>query len=355
MQFTAKDIAALLGGKLEGDPSKIVTGIAKIEEATTSSLSFIAHPKYEQYADTTLAGILLINETLQVTNDKVAALIRVPDPYASFTRLLEMYQQIVSQSGKTGIQQPSYIGSDSTYGNDFFLGAFAYIGDKVTIGNDVKIYPGTYIGDEVRIGDHTVIHAGAKVYSGCRIGSGCVIHAGAVIGGDGFGFAPLPDGSYKKIPQLGIVEIGNNVEIGANTVIDRATLGATVIKDGVKLDNLIHIAHNVEIGQNTVMAAQTGISGSTRIGQGVMIGGQVGIVGHIKIADGVKINAQSGVSKSIEQKGKGVTGSPAGDFREHYKGLAYVKRIPELLKRIEELEKKINTNTPANSADKSRK
>lgn len=342
MQFTAKDIAALLGGKLEGSPSKVVTSIAKIEEAGPSSLSFIGHPKYEQYAQTTQAGILLISETLPVTNDKVAALIRVADPYASFTQLLEIYQQIVSQSGRSGIQQPSYIGSDSVYGPDFFLGAFAYIGDKVTIGHNVKIYPGAYIGDEVRIGDGTVIHAGAKVYDGCTIGSGCVIHAGAVIGSDGFGFAPLPDGSYKKIPQMGIVEIGNNVEIGANTVIDRATLGATVISGGVKLDNLIHIAHNVEIGENTVMAAQTGISGSTRVGRGVMIGGQVGIVGHIRIADGVRINAQSGVSKSITEKGKGITGSPAGDFREHYKGLAYTRRIPELLKRIEELEKKIS-------------
>ncbi len=341
MQFTAKDIAALLGGKLEGNPSTIVTGIAKIEEAGPSSLSFIAHPKYEQYADTTQAGILLVSETLLVTNDKIAALIRVADPYASFTQLLEMYQQIVAQSAKTGIEQPSFIGRGSTYGADFYLGAFGYIGEKVTIGNNVKIYPGTFIGDEVSIGDGTVIHAGAKIYASCSLGSGCVIHAGVVIGGDGFGFAPLPDGSYKKIPQLGIVEIGNNVEIGANTVIDRATLGATVINDGVKLDNLIHIAHNVEIGENTVMAAQTGISGSTRIGRGVMIGGQVGIVGHIRIADGVRINAQSGVSKSITEKGKGVTGSPAGDFREHYKGVAYTKRIPELLKRIEELEKRL--------------
>ena len=342
MQFTAKDIAALLGGKLEGNPSQAVTGIAKIEEASPSSLSFIGNPKYEQFAQTAHAGILLINETLVVKNDKIGAIIRVADPYAAFTRLLELYQQMMSQSAHKGIQQPSYIGTDTTYGPDLFLGAFAYVGDKVTIGAGVKIYPGTFIGDGARIGDGTVIHAGAKVYEGCTIGKDCVIHAGVVIGGDGFGFAPLPDGSFKKIPQLGIVEIGNNVEIGANTVIDRATLGATVIRDGVKLDNLIHIAHNVEVGEHTVMAAQTGISGSTRVGKGVMIGGQVGIVGHIKIADGVKINAQSGVSKSIEEKGKGVTGSPAGDFREHYKGLAYVKRIPDLLKRIEELEKRIS-------------
>lgn len=343
MQFTANDIAALLGGKLEGNPSQTVTGISKIEEANSDSLSFIGNPKYEHFAQTAPAGILLVSDRLPVTNDKVGAIIRVADPYASFTTLLEMYQQIISQSGKTGIEQPSYIGSETKYGNDIYLGAFGYIGERVTIGNGVKIYPGTYIGDGVNIGDNTVIHAGAKVYEGCSIGRDCVIHAGVVIGGDGFGFAPLPEGSYKKIPQLGIVEIGNAVEIGANTVIDRATLGATVIHDGVKLDNLIHIAHNVEIGEHTVMAAQTGISGSTYIGKNVMIGGQVGIVGHIRIADGVKINAQSGVSKSISEKNKGVTGSPAGDFREHYKGLAYVKRIPDLLRRIEELEKRLNS------------
>jgi UDP-3-O-[3-hydroxymyristoyl] glucosamine N-acyltransferase len=345
MQFTAKDIAALLGGTLEGNPGQIVTGISKIEEANPSSLSFIGNPKYEHFARTATAGILLINQTLPVSNDSIGAIIRVADPYDSFTTLLELYQQIMVQSGKSGIQQPSYMGNGSKYGADLFLGAFAYVGDDVVIGANVKIYPGTFIGNGVKIGDNTLIHAGAKVYEGCTIGSDCVIHAGVVVGGDGFGFAPQADGSYKKVPQLGIVEIGNAVEIGANTVIDRATIGATVLKDGVKLDNLIHIAHNVEIGEHTVMAAQTGISGSTRIGKQVMIGGQVGIVGHIRIADGVKINAQSGVSKSIDEKNKGVTGSPAGDFREHYKGLAYIKRIPDLLKRIEELEKKLLANT----------
>lgn len=340
MQFTAKDIAALLGGKLEGNPLQVVTNIAKIEEANPSSLSFIGHPKYEQFAHTANAGVLLINEALPVSNDRIGAIIRVADPYAAFTHLLELYQQMLAQSEKKGIEQPSYTGAGSTHGDNFYLGAFAYVGDRVTIGSNVKIYPGTFIGDGVQIGTGTVIHAGAKIYEGCIIGSSCIIHAGVVIGSDGFGFAPLPDGSFKKIPQLGIVEIGDNVEIGANTVVDRATLGATMIHNGVKLDNLIHIAHNVEMGENTVMAAQSGVSGSTRIGKGVMIGGQVGIVGHIKIADGVKINAQSGVSKSIDEKNKGVTGSPAGDFREHYKSLAYLKRIPELLKRLDELDKK---------------
>ena len=347
MQFTAKDIAALLGGTLEGNPSQVVNNIVKIEEANPSSLSFIANPKYEQYAQTAEAGILLIGETLAVTNDKIGAIIRVADPYAAFTTLLELYQQLMSQKQERGIQQPSHIGKESPYGSDFFLGAFAYIGDNVRIGNNVRIYPGAFIGDSVSIGDDTLIHAGAKIYEGCKIGRGCVIHAGVVIGGDGFGFAPLADGSYKKVPQLGIVEIGDDVEIGANTVVDRATIGATILKNGVKLDNLIHIAHNVEVGENTVIAAQTGVSGSTRIGRNTMIGGQVGIVGHIKIADGVKINAQSGVSKSIEVKNKAVTGSPAAEFRDHYKGLAYIKLIPVLMKRIDELERQLK-----NTADK---
>ncbi|MBS1623317.1 MAG: UDP-3-O-(3-hydroxymyristoyl)glucosamine N-acyltransferase [Bacteroidetes bacterium] len=341
MQFTAKDIAALLGGRLEGNPDHAVTTIAKIEEAHTGALSFIANPKYEQYAQTAPAGILLIGESLVVHNDKIGAIIRVKEPYAAFTTLLELYQQVMVSGQKSGIQQPSHIGAGSKYGEGLFLGAFAYIGDNVTIGANVRIYPSAFIGDGVTIADNTTIHAGAKVYEGCRIGKDCTIHAGVVIGGDGFGFAPLADGTFKKVPQLGIVEIGDRVEIGANTVIDRATMGATVVHDGVKLDNLIHIAHNVEVGDNTVIAAQTGISGSTRIGRQVMIGGQVGIVGHIRIADGVKINAQSGVSKSIETEGRALTGSPAGDFREHYKGLAHIKLIPELMKRIADLEKKL--------------
>ena len=342
MHFTAQQIATLLGGKIEGNPTQIVTGIAKIEEANQQSLSFVANPGYERYAHHADAAILLLNQNLKINNPKVGAIIRVTDPYAAFTRLLEIYQQIAQdKSDKAGIQLPSYIGKDSSYGTDFFLGAFAYIGDGVHIGNKVKIYPHVYIGDGVHIADETILYSGVKIYDSCKIGSHTIIHSGAVIGSDGFGFAPAPDGSFKKIPQTGIVEIGNYVEIGANTVIDRATIGATTVHDGVKLDNLIHIAHNVEIGDNTVMAAQVGVSGSTRIGKQVMIGGQAGIIGHIKIADGVKINAQSGVSKTINEKNKALTGSPAMDFREHYKGLAYLKRIPELLQRIQLLERQL--------------
>ena len=342
MHFTAQQIATLLGGKIEGNPTQVVTGIAKIEEANQQSLSFVANPGYERYAHHADAAILLLNQNLKINNPKVGAIIRVTDPYAAFTRLLEIYQQIAQdKSDKAGIQLPSYIGKDSSYGTDFFLGAFAYIGDGVHIGNKVKIYPHVYIGDGVHIADETILYSGVKIYDSCKIGSHTIIHSGAVIGSDGFGFAPAPDGSFKKIPQTGIVEIGNYVEIGANTVIDRATIGATTVHDGVKLDNLIHIAHNVEIGDNTVMAAQVGVSGSTRIGKQVMIGGQAGIIGHIKIADGVKINAQSGVSKTINEKNKALTGSPAMDFREHYKGLAYLKRIPELLQRIQLLERQL--------------
>ena len=343
MNFTAQDLATLLGGKVEGNPTHSVIGIAKIEDANQQSLSFVANPSYERYAHYADAGILLLNQNLKIENPKVGAIIRVADPYAAFTRLLELYQEMKQSTfDKKGIQLPSYIGKESSYGTDFFLGAFAYIGDGVHIGNNVKIYPGAYIGDAVHIADHTTVYANAVIHEGCKIGSNTIIHSGVVIGSDGFGFAPVPDGSYKKIPQTGIVEVGNYVEIGANTVIDRATIGTTMVHNGVKLDNLIHIAHNVEIGENTVMAAQVGISGSTHIGKQVMVGGQVGIVGHIKIADGVKINAQAGVSKGIEQKNKAVTGSPAMDFREHYKGLAYLKRVPELLSRIEELEKKLS-------------
>ena len=342
MHFTAQQIATLLGGKIEGNPTQVVTGIAKIEEANQQSLSFVANPGYERYAHHADAAILLLNQNLKINNPKVGAIIRVTDPYAAFTRLLEIYQQIAQdKSDKAGIQLPSYIGKDSSYGTDFFLGAFAYIGDGVHIGNKVKIYPHVYIGDGVHIADETILYSGVKIYDSCKIGSHTIIHSGAVIGSDGFGFAPAPDGSFKKIPQTGIVEIGNYVEIGANTVIDRATIGATTVHNGVKLDNLIHIAHNVEIGDNTVMAAQVGVSGSTRIGKQVMVGGQAGIIGHIKIADGVKINAQSGVSKTINEKNKALTGSPAMDFREHYKGLAYLKRIPELLQRIQLLERQL--------------
>jgi UDP-3-O-[3-hydroxymyristoyl] glucosamine N-acyltransferase len=342
MRYSAQQIATLLGGTLEGDPAHTVTTIAKIEDAHQEALSFIANAKYEHFAQTADAGILLVNETLAIRNKQVGAIIRVSEPYIAFTKLLEIYHQTVKASDpKSGIETPSHIGEGTVHGEGLYLGAFAYIGKGVTIGTQVQIYPGAYIGDGVQIGDATVIYAGAKIYEGCTIGTHCTIHAGAVIGSDGFGFAPQADGTFKKVPQTGVVQMGNYVEVGSNTTIDRATIGATIIQDGVKLDNLVHIAHNVEIGDNTAIAAQTGVSGSTRIGKSVMIGGQVGIVGHIHIADGVKINAQSGVSKSITA-GRAVTGSPATDFREHYKGIAHTRLIPDLIKRIQDLERRLD-------------
>lgn len=339
--FKSAEIASLIEGIAEGDINHKVCKLAKIEEGDEDSLCFIANPKYEHYANTATAGILLIRNDLKVKNNNIKSIIRVDNPQAAFAKLLSVYQQFVQAGNKkTGIEPQTSIGAETLYGEGFYLGAFSYLDKNVRIGNYVSVYPNTYIGEGVTIGDNTVIHAGVKIYNGCIIGANCTIHAGAVIGSDGFGFIPTANG-FQKVPQTGIVILEDDVEIGANTVIDRATLGTTIIHKGVKLDNLVHIAHNVEIGEHSAIAAQTGVSGSTKIGKRVLIGGQVGIVGHIKIEDGVKINAQSGVSKSIE-KNRSVSGSPATEFREHYKQLAQIKRIPELLERIKVLEKAIS-------------
>ena len=340
--FKSAEIASLLEGVPEGDINHKVCKLAKIEEGDEDSLCFIANPKYEHYANTATAGVLLIRKDLQVNNDKIKSIIRVDNPQAAFAKLLSVYQQFIQAGNKkTGIEPQTFIGNASTYGDGFYLGAFSYLDKNVRIGKNVSVYPNCFIGESVTIGDNTVIHSGVKIYDGCSIGANCIIHAGAVIGGDGFGYIPTENG-FQKVPQTGIVVLEDDVEIGANTVIDRATLGTTIIHKGVKLDNLVHIAHNVEIGEHSAIAAQTGVSGSTKIGKHVLIGGQVGIVGHIKIEDGVKINAQSGISKSIS-KNKSVSGSPATDFREHYKQLAQVKRIPELLERIKVLEEQLKT------------
>jgi UDP-3-O-[3-hydroxymyristoyl] glucosamine N-acyltransferase len=265
-------------------------------------------------------------------------LIRVQDAYSAFATLLDKYQQIKTQQ-LTGIQQPVYIDPSVKIGEDVFIGAFSYLGENVIIGNGVKMFPNTYLGNNVVIGDNTILHAGVKIYYDCRVGKGVVIHSGCVIGGDGFGYAPQADGTLKKVPQIGNVVIENGVEIGANTTIDRATIGSTHICNGAKIDNLVQIAHNVEIGDNSVIAAQTGVSGSTKIGKNVMIGGQAGIVGHIYIADGSKINAQSGVSKSIKSPNTAVTGSPAFEYTSALRSQAISRNLPELEKRVNELEK----------------
>ncbi len=342
MQFSAAQIAQIIGGKVEGDGEKKVASFGKIEEATTDELAFLANPKYEEYLYSTKAGIVIINESLALKEPVQPVLIRVADAYSAFAVLLDQYQKIRAQQ-LTGIQQPSYIPASVKKGNNIFVGAFAYIGENANIGDDVKIYPNAYIGDNVRIGNGTIIHPGVKIYHDCIIGSNVVIHAGTVIGGDGFGYAPQPDGSFKKVPQMGNVIIENAVEIGSNSTIDRATIGSTIIKEGAKLDNLLQIAHNVEIGNNSVIAAQSGISGSTKIGNNVMIGGQAGIVGHLTIADGSKINAQSGVSKSLKNPGTAVTGSPAYDYTAALRSQALMRKLPDLQKRIADLEELVRT------------
>jgi UDP-3-O-[3-hydroxymyristoyl] glucosamine N-acyltransferase len=277
---------------------------------------------------------------LELKQPVTATLIRVSDAYSSFASLLTKYQEIEAQQ-LTGIQEPSYISKSAKLGDKVFIGAFAYLGEGVVIGDHAKIHPQVYLGNNVRIGDNTVLHPGVKIYHGCVVGAGVTIHAGSVIGGDGFGFAPQPDGSFKKIPQIGNVLIEDGVEIGANVTIDRATIGSTLIRKGAKLDNLIQIAHNVEIGNDTVIAAQAGVSGSTKVGNGVMIGGQAGIVGHLQIADGARINAQSGVSKSIKTRGSAVTGSPAYDYTSALRSQVISKNLPELKQKLKELEDQI--------------
>lgn len=340
MQFTAKQIAELINGKIEGDPQVAVSSFGKLEEAAKGQLAFLANPKYEEFLYTTEASVIIINDSLEVEEKLNATLIRVPDAYSSFAVILTAYSQM-AKANLTGIQQPSYISSTVKMGENVFIGAFSYLGENVVVGNNAKIHPQVYLGENVSIGEGSVLYPGVKIQHDCVIGKNVSIHAGTVIGGDGFGFAPQADGSFKKVPQIGNVVVEDNVEIGANTAIDRATIGSTIIKAGAKLDNLIQVAHNVEIGMNTVIAAQSGVSGSTKIGKNVMIGGQAGIVGHIQIADGSKINAQSGVSKSIKIPNTAVTGSPAYDYGHALRSQILSRNLPELEKRIKELEQMI--------------
>jgi UDP-3-O-[3-hydroxymyristoyl] glucosamine N-acyltransferase len=338
MQFTAAQISILLNGKIEGNADAIVSSFGKIEEAQEGQLTFLANPKYEEFLYSTGASIAIVNENYELREAVRPTLIRVADAYTAFAQLLSKYQEMVTQQMK-GVQQPSYIASSAKLAEDVFIGAFSYIGDNVRIGRNTKIFPNSFIGDNVHIGENCIIHPGVKIYHDCVLHNHVIIHAGTVIGSDGFGFAPQADGSFKKVPQIGNVVIENDVEIGANTTIDRATMGSTCIRSGAKLDNLIQIAHNVEVGESTVMAAQAGVSGSTKIGRNVMIGGQAGIVGHIQIADGSKINAQSGVSKSLKEPYTAVTGSPAADYTSVLRSQAVFRNLPEMEKRIHELEK----------------
>ena len=339
MEFSAIQIATFLSGTVEGDPEVKVYNVAKIEEGAPGMLSFLANPKYSQYLYTTKSSIVLINNDFELQDKVSATLIRVPDAYAAFASLLGLYQQFMQ--AKSGVSSLSFISKDATYGEDAYIGEFAFIGERVKIGNRVKIYPQAYIGDDCVIGDDTIIYAGAKLYAQTVVGKSCILHSGCVIGADGFGFAPQEDGSYKKIPQIGNVSIGDNVEIGANTCIDCATMGSTRIHDGVKLDNLIQIAHNVELGDNTAIAAQTGVSGSTKIGNNCIIAGQVGFAGHIHIANNTKIGAQSGVLGNIKKEGEELMGYPAFNVKDFLRMSIHSRNLEKLVKRVEQLEKQL--------------
>src|SRR4051812_25212752 len=342
MEFTLDQIAGMLGGQVRGNGSQKINMLGKIQDAKEGQIAFLANPKYEQYIYTTKASAVIVQKDFQPKKEIQSSLVLVDDPYSSFTVLLEEYHKLISFQ-KSGIEQPSFIGDGTVVGKNIYRGAFSYIGTKVRIGDNAKIYPHVFVGDDVILGNNVILHPNVKLYAGTRIGNNCVIHSGTVIGSDGFGFAPQDDGSYKTIPQLGNVIIEDNVSIGANTVIDCATLygDSTIIRQGVKLDNLIQVAHNVEIGKNTVIAAQTGISGSSKVGENNMIGGQVGIAGHLVIANNTGIGAQAGIGKSIKEEGAKIIGSPAFDVKEFYKAYAVFKRLPDLNERLRELERKI--------------
>lgn len=343
MEFTAQQIAQLLNGTVEGDKNAVVNNISKIEEGQPKTLSFLANPKYTPYIYTTDASIVIVNNSLVLDKaiKSTCTLIRVENAYESFAKLLEMYNQV--KGVKTGIEQPSFIHHTAKLGTDCYVGAFAYIGQNVTIGNNVKIYPNVYVGDNCTIGDDTTLFSGVKVYHECKIGKHCTVHSNTVIGSDGFGFAPNTHGeTFAKVPQIGNVVIEDHVEIGSNSSIDRATMGSTILRKGVKLDNLVQIAHNVEVGQNTVIAGLTGVAGSTKVGKNCMIAAQVGIVGHIRIADGVKIAGQSGVGASIEKEGEIVQGSPAFSVSDYRRSYVLFRSLPKLNDRINELTRKLS-------------
>lgn len=337
LSFTAEQIATVLKGTIEGDPSVRVSNFSRIEDGKPGTLTFLANPKYTHYIYTTQASIVLVNNDFVPEQPIQATLVRCANAYAALAVLMDMVEKMKPQ--KTGIEPMAYIAEGVSLGDNVYIGGFAYIAEGVKIGNNTKIYPQSYIGEHVTIGDNAVIYPGVKIYSGCIIGSNCIIHAGAVIGSDGFGFAP-EDGVYKKIPQMGYVLIEDDVEIGANTTIDRAVMDATIIHKGVKLDNLIQIAHNVEVGDNTVMAAQVGVSGSTKIGKQCMFGGQVGLGGHITIGDNANIGAQSGIISNIEPDSK-IMGAPAIPVKDYFRSSIIFPKLPEMYRQIAQLQKEI--------------
>lgn len=344
MEFSAEQIASILSGEIVGNPEITVTSLSKIEEGTTGTLSFLSNPKYEEHIYSTGASICIVNKTFepQKSLPQTLTLVKVEDAYACFAKLLDVYNQMRQKPAK--IEQPSFVSESAQLGEGIYLGAFSYIGEDVKIGNNVKIYPNVYIGDQVEIGDNTIIYPGAAIYADCKVGKNCILHSGVIIGADGFGFVPDENGEYQKVPQIGNVILEDFVEIGSNATIDRATLGSTILRRGVKIDNLVHLAHNVEVGKNTAMAAQVGVAGSAKIGENVMVGGQAGISGHLFIADGTKIVAQSGIPSSVK-KADTLMGSPGiniDDFKKSYFGF---RKLPYILNKLQELDQKIKELT----------
>ena len=341
MEFSAAQIAGILNGEVQGDPEVTVSGLSKIEEGQPNTLSFLANTKYEEFIYSTGASIVIVNKDFKPTNDlpKSLTLVKVDDAYSCFAKLLDVYNQMRQKQPQ--IEQPCFVSPSAQIGNEVYVGAFAYISEDAIIAKGAKIYPNAYIGEGVSIGENTTIFPGVKIYRDCKVGANCIIHAGSVIGADGFGFAPDAEGNFQKVPQIGNVVIEDNVEIGANCTIDRATLGSTFIRQGAKIDNLVQIAHNVDVGKNSAMAAQVGVAGSTKIGERVMVGGQAGISGHIKIADDTKIVAQSGIPGSVKKSGQILMGSPGipmEDFKKSYFGF---RKLPYILENLRELEDRI--------------
>ena len=339
MEFSAEQIAELINGVVEGNPQVKINNISKIEDGQPGTISFLANPKYNKYIYDTEASIVIVNNTFVPEGEIKATLIKTEDAYYSVAKLMQMYNDM--QPRKTGIEQPSFISESATVGDFAYIGAFAYIGEKSKIGDSVSIYPNTFIGDDVTIGDNCIIYAGVKIYKGCKIGNNCILHAGSVIGSDGFGFAPDENNQYTKIPQIGNVVLEDNCEIGANTTLDRATMGSTILKNGVKLDNLVQIAHNAEIGENTVIAAVSGIAGSTKIGKNCMFGGHTGVVGHLTVADNVKMGAYTGIGSNITKDGAVMKGHPAIEATAYNRSYVLFKKFPEIYTQLRALQKEV--------------
>ncbi len=339
MKFTASQIAALLGGTVDGDPNTELWNVAKIEEGAPGMLSFLANPKYTSYIYETQSSAVIVNDSFVPEKPVAATLIRVQDAYASFGKLLSFYDQMTQQ--KEGISSLAFVSASAQCGDNLYLGEFAFIGEHARIGNDVKIYPQVYVGDGCVVGDGTTLYPGVKLYRNTVVGKRCILHAGAVIGADGFGFAPQEDGHYEKIPQVGNVLIDDDVEIGANTTIDRSTMGSTRIHKGVKLDNLVHLAHNVEVGENSALAAQVGVSGSTHLGKNCVVGGQSGFVGHLHIADGSKFGGQCGVMGDIKVENQEFMGTPIQPLRQYLVANARFRHIDEMARKLDALEKEL--------------